>query len=321
MDVLTSGEAQDFAGSAEELIENLAGAVRGQRGILELMVVALLSEGHVLIEDVPGTGKTTMARALAESVEGSWKRIQFTPDLLPSDVTGVQIYNQSKTAFEFHPGPVFANVVLADEINRASPRTQSALLEAMEERQHTVDGQTYAVPRPFVVIATQNPIEHEGTYRLPEAQLDRFLIRTSLGYLDLDAEVEVLAGSSVGQARVEPCMSVNEVAALVASGKRVHAERSVMEYIAMLAAFTRTHEQVSLGVSARGGVALLRASRVLAAIRGSHFVTPDHVQELAEPVFAHRMRLESGLESGITEPANVIREALEKVAPPIARAS
>ena len=292
----TEQQATTFAQAANGVIQNLERVIHGKRNVLELVVMALFAEGHVLLEDVPGTGKTTLARSLAESLAGAWRRIQFTPDLLPADVTGSLIYHQGKADFEFHPGAVFANIVLADELNRASPRTQSALLEVMEERQHTVDGETYTMPRPFVVVATQNPIELDGTYRLPEAQLDRFLVRTGLGYLDIATQVEVLASSRNGHQSVEPCIDSPTVRQMIRDAETVHAERSVLDYIARIAEATRTHESVQLGASTRGAFALLRASRVLAAMRGQPFVTPDHVRELSVPVLAHRLLLNADAE-------------------------
>lgn len=317
---LTRDQANWFATEAAKLSANIQQVIKGKPDIVNRVIVALLCEGHILLEDVPGTGKTTLARSVAESIDGSWKRIQFTPDLLPSDVTGAQIYNQASANFEFHPGAIFANVVLADEINRASPKTQSALLEVMEERQHTVDTQTYQMPRPFVVIATQNPIEQDGTYRLPEAQLDRFLLKTSLGYLTLDSEVEVLAGQTTSRKSLSQCLSASDVRDLISIADRVHVEVSIMTYIAQLASLTRDHSQLRLGVSTRGGIALLRASKALAAISGQPYVTPDHVKQLVHPVFGHRMLLTPEAELKRVEVDDVLDEVLTRLAPPVARA-
>ncbi|MCP4223526.1 MAG: AAA domain-containing protein [Actinomycetia bacterium] len=298
---------------------NIQQVIKGKPDIVEHALVALFSEGHLLLEDVPGTGKTTLARTIAESIDSSWKRIQFTPDLLPSDVTGAQIYDQATSSLVFKPGAIFANVVLADEINRASPKTQSALLEVMEERQHTVDAETYVMQRPFVVIATQNPIEHDGTYRLPEAQLDRFLLKTGLGYLAHDTEVEVLRGNAQARVKVQPCLSAHDVENLILLAQRVHAEDALISYIVQLAAATRNHPQVRLGVSTRGALSLLRASRSLAATRGDVYVTPDHVRELVGPVFTHRLLLTPDAEFRQVEPAEVLQGLVESVPPPIER--
>ncbi len=314
-------QAAWFAAEASKLSQNIQQIIKGKPEIVELVIVALLSEGHILLEDVPGTGKTTLARAVAESIDGTWKRIQFTPDLLPSDVTGAQIYNQATASFEFHPGAVFANIVLADEINRASPKTQSALLEVMEERQHTVDAQTYPMPRPFVVIATQNPVEQDGTYRLPEAQLDRFLLKTSLGYMAIEDEVAVMTGSSSARANIAPCMSASSIRDLISIADRVHAEDSLTTYIAQLASATREHPQLRLGVSTRGAIALLRSSRALAAIHGQTFVTPDHVQHLVRAVFGHRMLLTPEAELKRISPYDILNELLASVQPPVGRST
>ena len=265
--------------------------ISGKPGAVRLALTVLLAEGHILIEDVPGVGKTLLAKALARSIDCSVRRVQFTPDLLPSDITGVSAYNQELREFEFKPGPVFANIVLGDEINRASPKTQSALLEAMEERQVTVDGSTYLLERPFMVIATQNPVEMEGTYPLPEAQRDRFMARIAIGYPDPHSELAMLEshGSSSPLDDLKPVAHAADIRALVAAVRDVHVSAAIRQYIIDLANATRTSAELRLGASPRAALHLLRACRAYAALDERDFVIPDDVQFLAVPVLAHRL--------------------------------
>jgi MoxR-like ATPase len=272
---------------------NVERVIQGKTDVVQLAVTCMLAEGHLLVEDVPGVGKTSLAKALAGSIEGTWKRVQFTPDLLPSDVTGVSIYNEGSRDFEFHPGPVFANIVLGDEINRASPKTQSALLEVMQEHQVTIDGVARPVPRPFMVMATQNPVEYEGTYQLPEAQRDRFLMRATIGYPDLDAEMAIMANEGAGATvdHLTPVSSVTEVEQMIQVVHGVTLSPEIQRYIAQLCAATRDLPELALGVSPRGSLALSRAARAFAAVRGRSYVVPEDVKALAQPVLAHRMIL------------------------------
>jgi MoxR-like ATPase len=265
--------------------------ITGKPGAVRLALTVLLAEGHILIEDVPGVGKTQLAKALARSIDCSVRRVQFTPDLLPSDITGVSAYNQELRQFEFKPGPIFANVVLGDEINRASPKTQSAMLESMEERQVTVDGRTYRLDPPFMVIATQNPVEMEGTYPLPEAQRDRFMARIAIGYPDRAAELGMLSthGSSSPLDQLKPVAHASDVRALVAAVREVHVSAALRQYIIDIVSATRNAPELRLGASPRAALHLLRASRAHAALDERDFVLPDDVQSLAVPVLAHRL--------------------------------
>ena len=314
---LTRDEAADYATVFGRLAASVSSVLLGKADVVQLALTALFAEGHLLIEDVPGVGKTTLARAIAASVDGHWRRIQFTPDLLPSDVSGVTIFNQGSGKFEFHPGPVFANIVIADEINRASPKTQSALLEVMEERYVTVDGFRHPVPRPFLVCATQNPVEMDGTYRLPEAQLDRFLMKLSVGYPDEHHEIEVMRGES-GRSpeRLTPVVNTTDVARLVGLASRVGVHDAVYAYVRRIAVATRRHPDVRLGLSPRGCVALIRAARAMALAFGRVYVLPEDVKGLAIVVCAHRLLLTpDGSLRGRTG-ADVVTEILNEVAAP-----
>ncbi len=276
---------------AQAIHQNISRVIIGKEAVVDLLLIALLCEGHVLLEDVPGIGKTTLAKTLARSVGGSFQRIQFTPDLLPSDITGVSVYNQKSGDFEFRPGPVMAQIVLADEINRAGPRTQSALLEAMEERQITVDGVTRSLPYPFLVLATQNPIELEGTFPLPEAQVDRFLMRLDLGYPEREEERQILRRFRTQNPlnELQPVVTTDQIQAANRLCREVFVHPVLEDYLLDLAQATRTAESLSLGVSPRGTLALYRASQAAAALQGRHYVIPDDIKQLAMPVWAHRL--------------------------------
>ncbi|MBI2168971.1 MAG: MoxR family ATPase [Actinobacteria bacterium] len=317
-----TAQASAFQRRFDALVDNVSAVIRGKREPIELILVALLAQGHLLIEDVPGVGKTTLAKALARSISGTFQRIQFTPDLLPSDVTGVSVWNQAKASFEFRPGPVFANFTLADEINRASPRTQSALLEAMEERQVTVDGVTYELARPFMVVATQNPIEHEGTYSLPEAQLDRFLMRVAVGYPDRSTAIEIL-DEQLDRTLVDdlsPVISVRDLEKMTAATREVHVAASLQGYIMDLVDGTRSHPDLTLGVSPRGALSLQRAARALAGARGRDFVLPDDIKHLAHPVLTHRLLPTPEAQLRGMSPAEILDDVLDEVAVPRTRA-
>ncbi len=303
---------------ADRIVENVGRVIIGKRTEVELALIGMLSQGHLLIEDVPGVGKTMLARSLAISLGGSFRRIQFTPDMLPSDVTGVSIFNQQSREFEFRSGPIVAQIVLADEINRATPKTQAALLEAMDERQVTVDGVTHRLPEPFLVLATQNPIEYEGTFPLPEAQLDRFLMRISLGYPILSEEVRILESQQLRHP-VETLQQVTDAREFVDAQmavREVYVDPLVKHYIVDLVNNTRRYSDVYLGASPRGSLGLMRTSQARAATRGRDYVTPDDVKALAIPVLAHRLLLEPSARLEGTTSAAVLQEILGSVAVP-----
>ena len=305
--------------SIERLAVNVEQVIVGKRPMIELILIALLCEGHVLIEDVPGIGKTTLAKAIARSLGCTFRRIQFTPDLLPSDVTGISFFNQKQSEFEFRPGPIIAQIVLADEINRATPRTQSALLEAMEERQITVDGETRLLPRPFVVLATQNPIELEGTFPLPEAQVDRFLLRVKLGYPTAAEESQMVQRFEQQNPldSLQAVMSDIELITLCAETRSVHVEESVRDYIVSIVRATREHPAVELGASPRGSLALHRTSQALAAIRGRDFVIPDDVKYMAPFALTHRVIISPQTRLRGRTAAEILREIVGNVPVPV----
>lgn len=316
---VTADQVTRFHDTFRVLVENVENVVLGKRHVIELAFTAMIAQGHLLLEDYPGTGKTSLARALGQSVDGVSSRIQFTPDLLPGDVTGITVYDQKRGEFEFHRGPVFANIVLADEINRASPKTQSALLEVMEEGHVTIDGVTRPVGQPFLVVATQNPIEQAGTYRLPEAQLDRFLIKATLGYPDHAATLRILEGTAAERVELSPVVSLDGIRGMSALARDVYVSPVVLDYIARVVEATRAAVEVRLGVSVRGAIAITRAAKTWAIAHGRGFVTPDDVKALAEAVLSHRLVLDPEAEfDGVTARA-VIGQVLLDVAPPTQR--
>src|SRR5690606_11046205 len=307
-----------FSETFDRIVANVERVIQGKREVIELMLLCLVSDGHLLLEDVPGVGKTNLAKSLATSIECSFGRVQFTPDLLPSDVVGLTVWNRGASTFEFRPGPIFNNIVLADEINRASPKTQAALLEAMAEGQVTVDGSTYPLAPPFMVIATQNPIEHEGTYPLPESQLDRFLMRVSVGYPSPDAELEILDthGDHDPLREIRPVVTQGDVQRMSAASRKVHVALSLKAYLVELAQATRRSAALALGASPRATLALQRVARARAASQGRGYVVPDDIKALAVPVLAHRLVVtpEAQLQ-GVTA-ADVLAEVLRAVPVP-----
>jgi len=309
-----------FADRFDAIVDNVASVISGKEDAIRLALVCMVAEGHLLIEDVPGVGKTSLAKAMAHSIDGDYSRIQFTPDLLPSDVTGVMVYKRNSDTFEFRHGGIFANIVLGDEINRASPKTQSALLEAMEERQVTIDSTTYLLETPFMVIATQNPIEHEGTYPLPESQLDRFLMRIEMGYPDKASEIEILEnhGSSTSDS-VKPVASSADIKEMAALAATVHVAPALKGYLVDLADATRRHPRLALGVSPRGTLALMRAARGLAASVGREFVLPDDLKALAGPVLEHRLVLTPEASMGGATQGDLLDDVLGSVPVPTAK--
>ena len=306
-------ENGSVAAFGDRIVRNVSRVLVGKDAEIELCVMALLSRGHVLIEDVPGVGKTMLAKSLSRSLGCAFERLQFTPDLLPADVTGVNIYSPGTQQFEFRQGPIFAQVVLADEINRATPKTQSALLEAMEERQVTVDGTTYPLPQPFIVLATQNPVEFAGTFPLPEAQVDRFLMKVNLGYLDIAHEVQVLDRFQTESPieSLESVASAEEVVHNQRAVQQIYVDQQLKEYIARLTHRTRSHSDVSLGASSRGSLGLFRTAQARAALEDRDFVTPDDVKALAHSVLSHRVILKPNAELRGLTPAKIVSQILE----------
>lgn len=308
----------DFASTFERIAGNVERVIEGKAETIRLALVALVSEGHLLIEDVPGVGKTMLAKALARSTSCVWRRIQFTPDLLPSDVTGVSVYDTRVKQFVFKPGAVFANIVLGDEINRASPKTQSALLESMEERQVTVDGVTHELERPFVVIATQNPIEHEGTYPLPESQLDRFMMQLKMGYPDTEHSLKILENHGVSKPvdDLAPVIDLPGIIDLIEAAKKIHVTDILKRYIIDLVEATRAHPSIFLGASPRASLFLLKAARTRAASEGRNYVIPDDIKRLSVPILSHRILLSTEAQISGASSGEVLEEVLEAVAIP-----
>jgi MoxR-like ATPase len=320
LEVRQQHEWHRFAASFHEIETNVERVVRGKHSEIRLALVALVAEGHLLIEDVPGVGKTMLAKAIARSIDCSFRRLQFTPDLLPTDVTGVNVFNQERGDFEFKPGAIFANIVLGDEINRASPKTQSALLECMEERQVTVDTETHPLGTPFMVIATQNPIEHEGTYPLPEAQLDRFMLRLSIGYPTNEIEAEILSSHSSGTPLTDigPVNDALGVAEMIVQAQHVHVAPAIRRYIVDIVEATRRHSDMYLGASPRASIMILKASRAMAAADERDYVIPDDVKALAVPSLAHRIIVTADAVMSGRSPQVILEEILSEVPVPVA---
>jgi len=324
--VLDNTSVNPVASLSAELLtrvrESIQSVIRGKDDVVQLALVALFARGHLLIEDVPGVGKTTLAHSLARSFDCSFQRIQFTSDMLPSDVIGISIFNQQTDSFEFRPGPVFANIVLADEINRTTPKTQSALLEAMNESQVTVDNHTYALPQPFMVVATQNPVEHHGTYPLPESQLDRFLMRLGIGYPPAESEKEILKNSALTDplSKIRPSMTAGEVVEVQQSVRRVKVDDALIHYLLAIAEKTRHHPDLTLGVSPRGSMMLYRAAQALALIEGRTYCIPDDIKRLVLPVFAHRLCVSPSYTSTLkrsNQAETILQEIVESVSVPL----